>query len=216
MWRDSKAFVVAVIGVPIIGLGIGALLWMGAFDFEAEPPRAFCPEAYDSDEVAESSELDARTEPMAATGPRPMLLFDVVRSEPNAPSGVDDGTTLDNTGEIGKVQPAWRAEDNGKVQVLVCEYRHHVGEDPDAGTCGGYSNGTRSVPVSSARYTYKIYEASTKKQLDTFELRGVIKSADCPDQVWYRQGEEPRLWADPDLPELVNRLRPFVEPGSAR
>jgi hypothetical protein len=195
--------VVAVVAVGCVAAGVIALT--GAFD---EPPRAFCPETYGSDQTADSSELDGQTEPMAGAGTRPTLIFDVVQSEPNVDDGGDEGDMVDVTREL---QPAWEARD--KVQLVVCQYRHHVGVGLEGGTCRGYQKGTVSVPVLGARFTYKVYEAETRKLLNAFEILGAADNKVCPSQIWRQQGERLRLYADPDPAELANRLRPFVEPG---
>jgi hypothetical protein len=199
--RGAKAVVVVVVAVGAVAGGV--LAFTGAFD---GPPRAFCPETYDSDQTQES-ELDSRTEPMATAGLRPMRMFDVVQDEPNVDDAGDPGEMLGATVE----QPAWEAK--GNVQLVVCQYRHHVGVGVEGGTCRGYEKGGVSVPVLGARFTYKVYEAQSKKLLTSFELLGAAGKKVCPSQIWLQQGEKLRLYADADPAEVVSRLRPFVEPG---
>jgi hypothetical protein len=198
----------AVVVVAVAGVAAGVLALTGAFD---GPPRAFCPETYTSDQAGDSSELDGRTEPMAAAGPRPMLMFDVVQAEPNVDEDGDEGDMSNVTDTFDEFQPGWGAKD--KAQLVVCQYRHHVGVGVEGGTCGGYEKGGVSVPVLGARFTYKVYEASTKKLLNTFEVLGAAGKKVCPSQIWRQQGEKLRLYADADPAELVERLRSVVEPG---
>lgn len=179
----------------------GVLVSTGAF---TDPPKAFCPDEYDSDDVANLSQLDDRAEPLAPAGPRPMLIFEVHNEEPLLARAdtPEDGEATDITRESGSLPDSWYAKD--KVQLLVCQYRHHVGDGP-SDQCAG-------IPVLAATYTYKIYAAGTKDLLGTFDIKGDKKS--CFGIIVSRKGAEPREVFEPDMPEVFNRLRQYAEPAS--
>ncbi|MFC0105836.1 hypothetical protein [Kibdelosporangium aridum] len=194
--------------VLVAGLGAAGLALGGVFD---EPPDAFCPDSRDNAEVKASSLLDGEVAPMSATGPRPTKVFDVYDrdsrvdgADPNPP---EDGKMYDVTYELE--QKAWQAKN--QVQVVVCQYRHGIGEG-EGKQCTGYNN-QQTIPVLAATYTYKVYEAATKTLLTTFTVPGSLEDTLCPRVITYEAGDQPHLAASPDHAELANRLRPYVEPA---
>jgi hypothetical protein len=193
---SPKFWIFALVAVLVVGVLVSA----GAF---SETPKAFCPDEYDSDDVANSSLLDDQAEPLSPTGPRPVRIFEVHADEPllGRADAPEEGTMSDITFASGSLPDAWDPKD--KVQVLVCQYRHDVGN--------GQSSGCPGVEVLAATYTYKVYEADSKDELGTFDIKGTERN--CSGIIVHRKGTQPRDAFDPDMGEVIDRLRPYAEPA---
>ncbi|MEU3625307.1 hypothetical protein [Amycolatopsis coloradensis] len=203
---------VGVLAIVLVPLCLIALLiaWRtGAF--QGTPP-AFCPTAQDSDATAETYELPGRAAPYRGGAPHPLLVFDVRQIEPRDSAGLRlDGDMEDVTGETG-LPPDWRATGATEpgIQLIVCQYRHGVGDGEEIGRCRNALFTT--APVLAATFTYRVYEAATAKPLGRFDLPGTAYT--CPEWMNRRSEQIPTyVLPKPDPAALAERLRPFATAG---
>ncbi|OLZ46660.1 hypothetical protein [Amycolatopsis keratiniphila] len=161
-----------------------------------EPPVAFCPEAAGSDRVRSPSGLDGRTEPRTPSGPHRLAYF-----------VVDDKGLRDFTAAAAQHLPMGTSQE-GKVQVVVCEYPKPTNER--VGTCDGYERQGKpplSVAVTGVQYTYKAYDAESKRLLDTFVLPGTRV---CPSSVTTFDDVPRAIEARSDYTAVIGRLLPHL------
>lgn len=98
-------------------------------------------------------------------------------------------------------------------QLVICEYPDTSYEGQVVGTCfyaGGYPPGRGGESdVESARYIYRVFEATTGKLVTTFTLEGTTSQDEtCPDSASYPASVYFQRVKSEDL---VDRLRPLVE-----
>ncbi|KJK46512.1 hypothetical protein UK23_23200 [Lentzea aerocolonigenes] len=181
-------------GVAVLAIvGISVTLIVLASGKDEPEPAAFCPTDRGG-AVLESSQLDGRTEPLSASGPRPTIL-------------VSDGHNVSYL--FGQQQvPEWEYRD--KAQLVVCEYTHSL--QYNATSCPDDSGKLGRIPVFRTTSTYVVYEAATKKPLGRFDLPGTQYT--CPSVVSYEPGheDEVKIIGHADAREVVAQLRPYVEP----
>ncbi|UMP00942.1 hypothetical protein [Amycolatopsis sp. EV170708-02-1] len=161
-----------------------------------EPPVAFCPETAASDRVRSPSGLDGQTGPRTPSGPHRLAYF-----------VVDDKGMSDFTGTAAQHLPMGTSQE-GKVQVVVCEYPKPTNER--VGTCDGYERKGKpplSVAVTGVQYTYKAYDAESKRLLDTFVLPGVRV---CPRSVTTFDDIPRAIEARSDYSAVIDRLLPHL------
>ncbi|KFU79247.1 hypothetical protein SAMN04489729_2908 [Amycolatopsis lurida] len=162
----------------------------------APPPVAFCPETAESDRVRSPSGLDGKTEPRTPSGPHRLAYF------------VVDGKGMsDFTGTAAQHLPMGTSQD-GQVQVVVCEYPKPT--DRPIGTCDGYERQGKaplSVAVTGVQYTYKAYDAESKRLLDTFALPGIRV---CPSSVTTFDDVPRAIEARSDYTAVIDRLLPHL------
>ncbi|KZB84080.1 hypothetical protein AVL48_34035 [Amycolatopsis regifaucium] len=162
----------------------------------AAPPVAFCPETAESDRVRSPSGLDGKTGPRTPSGPHRLAYF-----------VIDDKGMHDFTGTAAQHLPMGTSQE-GWVQVVVCEYPKPT--DKPIGTCDGYERQGRpplSVAVTGVQYTYKAYDAESKRLLDTFVLPGVRV---CPDSVTTFDDVPRAIEARSDYTAVMGRLLPHL------
>lgn len=206
---------VVLFGTALLGVAVA----LGGFAIAAfeGPPAAFCPKSFNASRLAKSSDVEGRTAPYCGAGPHLVAVYLVLERDSDELEVVDradDGRMVDVTSTTLPEQ--WRAPErvdadgksrSNEVQLLVCEYRHGIRAGATVGVCEPYTTPDRRVPVSSATYTYQMYEASTARPLGTFELPG--ESYVCPE--WIISEDQPRVVAVPEKAEVISKLRPFVE-----
>lgn len=183
-------------------------LWFA--DLVSRGQAAFCPKTYLSAQTLTGSWVQAG--PMTARGPRPLLVFDVNQPANWAEDLLQDAGDImaDQTDVIEELEPGWVARD--KAQIVVCQYRDNVDSRARA-SCKGLSMGNIQVPVLSADYRFKVYEAQTEKLLGTFELPGAANDRTCPWMIGSPGSGPTVLIAKPGAREIVGKLRSFVEPS---
>ncbi|MER6670490.1 hypothetical protein ABT256_38450 [Amycolatopsis japonica] len=162
----------------------------------SEPPAAFCPETAGSDRVRSPSGLDGKTGPRTPSGPHRLAYF-----------VVDDKGMRDFTGTAAQHLPMGTSQE-GKVQVVVCEYPKPTNER--VGTCDGYQRQGKApltVAVTGVQYTYKAYDADSKRLLDTFELPGIRV---CPGSVTTVDDIPRAIEARSDYTAVIGRLLPHL------
>ena len=158
-------------------------------------PAAFCPATAASNEVQPRSKLDGKTGPRTESGPHRLAYFDV------------DKHMLDNTSYVGGFLPEGTSQ-NGPVQVVVCQYA--APNNKPIGKCGGYKSGNHaavSVVVTGVQYTFKAYDADSKRLFDTFSLAGIRT---CPTSVETINDVPQSIDAEPDYPAVIKRLLPHL------
>ncbi|WP_410656005.1 hypothetical protein [Amycolatopsis sp. lyj-112] len=151
----------------------------------------------------------------ASGAPHPLLVFDVFQREPKQTDDLRiDGDMEDVTGGIGGLPDGWRAARGTEpgIQLIVCQYRHGVGDGAEIGRCRNALFSTS--PVLATTFTYRVYEAATAELVGTFELPGTVYT--CPEWMNRRPEQIPdSVLPSPDPAALVERLRPFAEPATA-
>ncbi|RSN20286.1 hypothetical protein DMC61_38260 [Amycolatopsis sp. WAC 04169] len=162
----------------------------------AQPPIAFCPETAASDRVRSPSGLDGKTEPRTPSGPHRLAYF-----------VVDDKGMRDFSDTADGYLPMGTSQ-QGAVQVVVCEYPKPTNER--VGTCDGYERQGKpplSVAVTGVQYTYKAYDAESKRLLDTFVLPGTRV---CPSSVTTFDDVPRAIEARSDYTAVIGRLLPHL------
>lgn len=159
-------------------------------------PVAFCPETAKSDQVRPSSALDGQTAPRTSSGPHRLAYFEV------SDEGMEDMTTA-----AAQYLPTGTSQ-QGPVQVVVCEYAAPTNER--IGTCDGYQRPGHeaiSVVVTGVQYTYKAYDADSKRLLDGFALPGIRV---CPSSVTTVDDVPRSIDARSDYAAVIRRLLPHL------
>jgi hypothetical protein len=108
----------------------------------------------------------------------------------------------------------WESAEADRIQLVVCEHYDPSFRDRKIDSCtyvGGYQPST-VAEVRTARYVYRVFEASTGRLVTTFKLNGSTSAKElCPDETYapartYRQRVTSKA--------LQDRLKPLVT-GSA-
>ena len=162
----------------------------------AAPPIAFCPGTAKSNRVRSPSGLDGKTGPRTPSGPHRLAYF-----------AIDDKGMTDLTDSASSYLPAGTSQ-LGPVQVVVCAYA--APNYKRIGTCDGYQvpkRGTVSAVVTGVRYTYKAYDADSKRLLDAFVLPGIRS---CPSVVTTVDGVPQSIDAQSDYTAVIARLLPHL------
>lgn len=207
-WKDTATDLILPVTMFVASL-------VGVLFLVSETPPAFCPETFDSEDVSNSSQLDGRTAPYTGAGPHPVALFEVLERDEPAFFGLFEFHIFEsdpNMYEGSNVDLPWQwiagrdSEGPIGVQLVVCEYQHRdTSPSAPIASCDGYIGGyTSTVPVRGATYTYRVYEASTAKLLDKFDVAG--EPPPCPERVTYREGGRPALIAQPRKSDVTARL----------
>ena len=186
------ATLMSVAVLAIVGISVTLIVLVSTKD---EPePAAFCPTNLGGPVLA-SSQLDGHTGPLARSGPRPTIL-------------VSDGHNMSYVFKQQQV-PQWEYQD--KAQLVVCEYTHSLQDNFTS--CPDESGKFGRIPVFRTTSTYVVYEAATKKTLGQFDLPGTQYT--CPSMVLYTAGheDEVKVVGSTDAHQLVEQLRPYVEPA---
>jgi len=207
-----RVVTVFVVGVVLAGVIVVGPPWMERL----ARPGSFCPDAFNSEKVARSSDLDERTAAYAGPGPHSVATYEAyadpdtgkLRLSASKPSHQELPKTWD---------PKYEGDNPVDVQLLLCVYDQWeltVG-GPTLGQCDGYGQaGTVESPVDvkAAKVTYRLYEAATKRLLTKFDLFATeFEQSDCPDEVYYGTGRKPIIWLDPKPAAVAARLKSFVE-----
>jgi hypothetical protein len=180
-------------------LAFGPAVFSGLFD--GDQVFSLCPDDRASTQIVSDSRMIEEAPEYQGPGPHRLIV--------DGPSGATEGMRED------WVVPR---ESNGRyridqLQLVVCEYRYAVGTAGDLQMCpytpvGGGQ--TSTFTAQSAKYDYKVYEATTGKQLTDFTLDGVTK--DCADfrTVVGESAQHSKFPAYPDYDELERKLEPLV------
>ena len=162
---------------------------------------SLCPADRAAEEVVQGTKMIEDAPAYAGKGPHRIIV--------DGPTGATDSLP-DDWVPAREANGAYRV---GELELVACEYRYAVGEEGDLETCGYTPIGggaTSTFTAESAKYDYRVYEATTGELIESFTLEAV--SRDCVDfRTLY--GDSPRherFAGYPSYEELRRRLEPLV------
>jgi hypothetical protein len=203
-----------LLNLLVVGVVLASVLifWGVPLMQRLSRPESFCPESFDSEKVARSSDLGGRTAAYTGPGPHSVLSYEV-SPDPGAGEPTFSASKPSQEGLPETWNPKYENDKPVDVQLLLCvydqKYRGQVGGV--LGRCDEYS-GVGSVDVRAAPVTYRLYEAATKRLLTKFDLTATdYEQSDCPHRIDYRTDESPAIWISPKPAAVTTRLKSFVD-----
>ncbi len=144
-------------------------------------------------DVCQRSTYFTRAPAAAASPPRPIQVFEQMQG------GGFMAQLILQAGD------AWRSRDAARTQLVACAKR--AGDDGEKVKDCQFEDG--SVGLYEATYDVTVYETQTREQrmVATIQAKGYA----CPTLVFFRDGEDKKLFARPRPEQYVTALRDQVE-----
>lgn len=195
--------------IPLIAVGVVIVLPAAiavapsVLDELTDDDRVFslCPSDREATEVVQGTKMIEDAPAYTGRGPHKIIV--------DGPSGATDGLPDDwvpARGEGGAYQV-------GELELVACEYQYAVGAEGDLETCTYTPIGggpTSTFTARSAKYDYRVYEATTGKLLTSFTLDAVAETCAAHRSVPGGEATHSTFAGYPDDEELERRLEPLV------
>lgn len=144
-------------------------------------------------EVCQQSTSFTRAPAAAASPPRPIQVFEER----------EEGRFMRQL--ILQAGDEWRATDASRTQLVACAKRSDEGKKVKECV---FDTGD-PVGLYEARYNVTVYETKTRKQREVAEIQA--RGYSCPTLVFFRSGDDAKLFARPKPEQYVAALRDQVE-----
>lgn len=170
--------------------------------FKDDQPYSLCPDNRSSTELVTDSRVMEEGADYTGRGPHHLIV--------DGPSFFAEESLPEGWVVPRESSHAYRTD---HIQLVVCEYVYAIGAEGDLQTCsytpidGGP---TSTFTTQSAKYDYKVYEATTGKLRAAFTLEGVTHPCAKVRTVPGGSALNTESPASPDYKELERELEPLV------